>query len=83
MIAIIDGFGVYGSTLHSALVVAFVGSAFILFVYLWKKGRLDMDEEAKYQMMKDEMMKDGNEILEKVESEAVEKEDAHGDDGRK
>lgn len=43
-----------GSTLHSALVVAFVGSAFILFVYLWKKGRLDMDEEAKYQMMKDE-----------------------------
>lgn len=78
MIAIIDGFGVYGSTLHSALVVAFVGSAFILFIYLWKKGRLDMDEEAKYQMMNDE-----NEILEKTADEAVEKEDAHGDGGRK
>ncbi|MFI5343407.1 MAG: hypothetical protein ACHQUC_04205 [Chlamydiales bacterium] len=66
---ILDGFGVYGSTLHSALVVAFVGSAFILFLYLWKKGRLDMDEEAKHQMMQD-----GSETLEK-------KEDRH--DGRR
>lgn len=69
---ILDGFGVYGSTLHSALVVAFVGSAFMVFLYLWKKGRLDMDEEAKHQMMND-----GSEILEK----RVGKEDSHG--GRK
>lgn len=51
---VIDGFGVYGSTLHYALVIAFVGSAFLLFGFFWKKGRLDMDEEPKYQMMENE-----------------------------
>lgn len=51
LMAVLDGFGIYGSTLHSTLVVAFVGSAFLLFFYFWKKGRLDMDEEPKFQMM--------------------------------
>jgi hypothetical protein len=54
LITVIDGFGVYGSTLHYALVIAFVGSAFILFAFFWKKGRLDMDEEPKFQMMEND-----------------------------
>ena len=40
--------------MHWALVIAFVGSAFVIFLYLWKKGRLDMDEEPKIQMMTDD-----------------------------
>ena len=47
----VDGFGVYGNYLHFGMVIWFVGSAFLIFIYLWKKGRLDMEEDAKYQMM--------------------------------
>ena len=36
------------------MVLAFVGSALLVFIYLWRKGRLDMDEEPKFQMMKDD-----------------------------
>jgi hypothetical protein len=50
-LAVIDGFGVYGNYVHFSFVVLFVGSAFLIFLYLWNKGRLDMDEEAKFQMM--------------------------------
>ncbi len=52
--AIIDGAGVYGSIFHYALVIAFVSSAFLIFFSLWKKGRLDMDEGPKFQMMQEE-----------------------------
>ena len=48
----IDGAGIYGGLLHYSLVIALVGSAFLIFLYLLKKGRLDMDEEPKMQMMK-------------------------------
>lgn len=51
---ITDEMGVYGSLLHYSLVILFVGSAFLIFLYLWKKGRLDMDEEPKYDMMDDD-----------------------------
>jgi hypothetical protein len=51
---ILDSKGLYGEFMHWALVLAFVGSAFVVFLYLWKKGRLDMDEEPKIQMMKDD-----------------------------
>jgi hypothetical protein len=51
---IIDIPGIYGSMLHYMLVIAFVGSAFMIFIYLWHKGRLDMDEEPKLQMMRDD-----------------------------
>ena len=54
MIGFVDGIGVYGSMLHYGLVVALVGTAILLFVCLWKKGRLDMDEGPKYQMMEDD-----------------------------
>lgn len=52
LLAVIDGEGVYGTFLTYALTIFFVGSAFIMFIYLWTKGRLDMDEEPKLQMMK-------------------------------
>lgn len=47
----IDGAGVYGSFLHYGLVIAFVGSALMAFLYCWQKGKLNMDEEPKFQMM--------------------------------
>lgn len=53
-IAIIDGIGVYGNFFHYAIVIALVGSAFMIFLYLWKKKRLDMDESPKFQMMQDD-----------------------------
>jgi hypothetical protein len=58
LVAVIDGFGVYGHYLHYGCVILFVGGALIIFLYLWQKGRLDMDEEAKYQMMKKEDRED-------------------------
>jgi hypothetical protein len=41
-----------GGLFHYAMVIARVGSAALIFFYLWRKGRLDMDEEAKLQMMR-------------------------------
>lgn len=51
---ILDGFGIYGLVVDYAMIFAFVGGAFLIFLYLWKKGRLDMDEEPKHQMMQKE-----------------------------
>jgi len=48
-----DSYGVYGSALHYSMVIAFVGSAFLIFLNLWRKGRLDMDEDASNKMMED------------------------------
>lgn len=53
-LGVIDSFGVYGSALHYGMIIAFVGSAFLIFLYLWFKGRLGMDEDASLQMMKDD-----------------------------
>jgi hypothetical protein len=50
LLVILDGEGVYGSLLHYGLIIALVGSAMLIFLYLWIKGRLDMDEEPKYVM---------------------------------
>lgn len=61
-LAIIDGFGIYGNMLHSAMIIFFVGSAFLIFLYLWRKGRLDMDEEPKFQMMREEEAKQAEDI---------------------
>lgn len=55
----VDGIGVYGNFLHYAIVIALVGSAFLIFLYLWKKKRLDMDEEPKFQMMQEEKITQG------------------------
>jgi len=50
----IDRIGVYGFVLHYALLFAFFGSALTIFLYLWRKKRLDMDEEPKYSMFEEE-----------------------------
>lgn len=52
--AVIDGMGLYGHFLHYGIVIALVGSAFLIFLCLWKKKRLDIDEEPKFQMMREE-----------------------------
>lgn len=51
---VLDGGGECGSLVHYAFVLAFVGGAFLVFLYLWKKDKLDMDEEPKIKMMQDE-----------------------------
>jgi len=48
---ILDGEGVYGTFLSYAQIFFFSGGALILFLYFWSQGRLDMDEDPKYQMM--------------------------------
>lgn len=58
--AIIDGIGVYGNFLHYGIVIALVGSAFLIFLYLWKKKRLDLDEGPKFQMMQEDEIKEGD-----------------------
>ena len=55
-----DGSGVYGSIFYWAFTIAFCGSALLLFLYLWRKGRLDMDQEPAERMLKEE--KDDNEF---------------------
>ena len=51
LLGIYDGAGIYGSLFHYAFVVAFVGSAFMIFIYVWWKGMLNMDEGPKFQML--------------------------------
>ena len=48
---VLDGGGVTSYLVYYSMVCALVGSTLLVFIYLWCKGRLDMDEEAKYQMM--------------------------------
>lgn len=50
----VDGIGVYGAMLLYSTILAMGGSAFLLFLYLWHKGRLDMDEEPKMTVFADE-----------------------------
>lgn len=57
-LAVLDGFGIYGSFYHYSMVLAFVGSAFLIFLRLWWKGQLHMDEGPKLQMMQEEELDD-------------------------
>ena len=52
--------GVYGSLWHYSMLFTLVGSTFLIFIHLWRKGRLDMDEEAKHQMMQPDEKEDAN-----------------------
>lgn len=49
-----DWSGIYGGIFHYGMIIAFSGSALIALLYFWSKGRLDMDEEPKLQMMRDD-----------------------------
>lgn len=46
--------GAYGGYLSYAMTIFLVGSALIIFIYLWSQGKLDMDEEPKLRMMEEE-----------------------------
>jgi len=50
----IDEFGCVGLLIDYAMILTFFCSALMIFIYLWSIGRLDMDETAKYEMMKEE-----------------------------
>ncbi len=50
----LDGFGVTGSYLHFTLSAALVGSALLVLLVLWSRGRLDFDESPKLTMMDDD-----------------------------
>ncbi len=56
-----DGGGVYGSIFYYSMTIAYVGSAFFIFLYLYKTGKLNMDESPKNQMMQIEK-EDDNEL---------------------
>lgn len=49
-----DAIGVYGGILTYGMIIASFGSAVLIFIYLWKKGRLDCDESPKYQLFEEE-----------------------------
>jgi hypothetical protein len=51
---LLDGGGVYGALMHYVLFFALFGGALILLIYFWYKGRLDMDESPKIEMMREE-----------------------------
>ena len=46
-----DGGGVYGSIFYYSMTIAYVGSAFFIFIYLYRAGKLNMDESPKNEMM--------------------------------
>lgn len=47
----LDGIGIYGMVFHYSFIFALMGGAALVFIYLWRKGRLDMDEDPKMQML--------------------------------
>jgi hypothetical protein len=50
----LDSFGISGMAIAYALIIFFTGTALMVFIYLWRKNRLDMDESPKIQMLHDE-----------------------------
>lgn len=50
----VDWSGIYGGIFHYGMIIAFAGSALLAFLYFWSKGQLEMDEEPKLQMMREE-----------------------------
>lgn len=49
-----DPIGLYGGVLTYGVIIAFFGTALLVFFYLWSKGRLDCDESPKYQLFEEE-----------------------------
>ena len=48
---ILDGGGVTGYIMYYSFVIALMGSTLLVFIYLWRKDRLDMSEEIKIRML--------------------------------
>jgi hypothetical protein len=57
----IEIWGISGSLLHYAFTFASMCTALIVFIYFWKKGRLDFDEEPKMQMLQNDDIGDDDE----------------------
>lgn len=70
LLAVIDGFGLYGKFLHYGTVIFLVGSAFLIFLYLWRNKRLDIDEEPKFQMMQEERINQGEDKCHKAKKKS-------------
>jgi nitrogen fixation-related uncharacterized protein len=51
---VLDGVGLYGELLHFIIALVSFGTAVLIFIYLWRKGRLDMDEGPAERMLHDE-----------------------------
>lgn len=51
---ILDGSGIYGNIIHYTLIFLFMGLSGIAFLYFWAQGRLDMDDAAAIQMLKED-----------------------------
>ena len=54
---ILDGIGIYGSIVHFSFAGLFFSAALLIFLYLWRKGKLDMDESPAEQMLEDDPKK--------------------------
>lgn len=50
----VDGWGLTGLIMDYSMIVAFSGSTVLLFFYFWKKGSLNFEEDAKFEMLKEE-----------------------------
>lgn len=59
---LIDSIGLMGNIFETALVLALGFSTILVFIYLWKSKRLDLDEEAAQDMVKrdDRHIEDGH-----------------------
>jgi hypothetical protein len=66
-----DSFGIYGTVLHYGLIIFVVGSALLLFIYLWYKGRLDMDQEPADRMVNMSDVHPGEEKQEKKKDDSA------------
>ncbi len=54
MTAGLDGFGIQGLFFCAGYILALSVSTALVFYYFWRKGRLGFDEDAKFQMMKED-----------------------------
>ena len=57
---ILDQTGIMGSLLHYGMVIAFMGSALLVLLYLWSQKKLHWDEEPKFYMFLPDNLEDQN-----------------------
>lgn len=50
----VDGLGIYGFYLHYAFLFAMTSSTLLVLIVLWRKKRLDFEEEPKFYLFNDE-----------------------------
>ena len=50
----LDWSGIYGGIFHYGMIIAFFLGALLAFLFFWWRGQLDMDEEPKLQMMRND-----------------------------